>query len=163
MKKSAFELGFKWNEDIEKIRIKGLTRVLLNKNGNFEVEYKKLPEIIQGKQKVKLGRKISSANPFLYHKTTIREAKPKDYFDIIGINERGEITEGTYTNIAIEKDGKLYTPPISCGLLGGTYREKLIETGMMEEKILYPDDLKQAEKIFCFNSVRKLVEVELCS
>lgn len=163
MKKSAFELSFKWNEDIEKIEIKGLTRVLLNKDGSFEVEYKKLPEIIKGKQKVKLGRNVFSANPFLYHKTTIRETKPKDCFDIIGINERGEITEGTYTNIAIEKDGKLYTPPISSGLLGGTYREKLIETGMMEEKILYPDDLEQAKKIFCLNSVRKLVEVELCS
>ena len=115
------------------------------------------------KPKIKIGRKISSANPFLYHKTTIRESKPKDYFDIIGINERGEITEGTYTNIAIEKDGKLYTPPISSGLLGGTYREKLIEECKLEEKILYPDDLEQAKKIFCFNSVRKLVEVELCS
>ena len=115
------------------------------------------------KPKIKIGRKISSANPFSYHKTTIRESKPKDYFDIIGINERGEITEGTYTNIAVEKDGKLYTPPISCGLLGGTYREKLIEECKLEEKILYPDDLEQAKKIFCFNSVRKLVEVELCS
>mgnify|MGYP004555352369 FL=1 len=181
MKKSAFELGFKWNENIEKIKIKDLTRVLLNKNGDFEVEYKnknriatkitdflamtccRICNLKNEKPKIKLGRKVSSANPFLYHKTTIREAKPKDYFDIIGINERGEITEGTYTNVAVEKDGKLYTPPISCGLLGGTYREKLIETGMMEEKILYPDDLEQAEKIFCFNSVRKLVEVELCS
>ena len=181
MKKSALELGFEWNEDIEKTEIKGLTRVLLNKNGKFDVEYKnknwiatKIKDFLamtccrncnlkNEKPKIKLGRRVSSANPFLYHKTTIREAKPKDYFDIIGINERGEITEGTYTNVAIEKDGKLYTPPISSGLLGGTYREKLIETGRMEEKILHPDDLEQAEKIFCFNSVRKLVEVELCS
>ena len=42
-------------------------------------------------------------------------------------------------------------------------REKLIEECKLEEKILYPDDLEQAKKIFCFNSVRKLVEVELCS
>lgn len=88
---------------------------------------------------------------------------PEGFFDIIAVNEKGEITEGIFTNIAIEKAGKLYTPPVSCGLLGGTYREKLIEEGKMFEKILYPEDLKNAGKIYCFNSIRKLVEVELCS
>ena len=78
------------------------------------------------------------------------------------MNERGEITEGTFTNIAVQMKGKLFTPPVSCGLLAGTYRKKLIEQGRMKEKILYPEDLEKAEKIFCFNSVRKLVEVELC-
>lgn len=162
MKKSALELGFQWNKKIEDIQIKDLTRVLLYKDGNIKFENKKLPETINEHSKIKICRTVSSKNPFLYHKTTIREIKPQDYFDIIGINERGEVTEGTYTNIAIEKYGKLYTPPISCGLLGGTYREKMIEECKMEEKILYPYDIENADKIFCFNSVRKLVEVELC-
>ena len=67
-----------------------------------------------------------------------------------------------FTNVAILQEGELFTPPIKCGLLGGTYRKKLLEEGLMKEKILYPKDLKTAEKIFCFNSVRKMVEVELC-
>ena len=61
-----------------------------------------------------------------------------------------------------EKDGKLYTPPVSCGLLNGTYRQKLLEEGKLIEKVLYPEDLQTADKIFCFNSVRKMVEVQLC-
>ena len=100
---------------------------------------------------------MHTSNPFLYHKTNIREDFPKDVFDEIKVNERGEITEGTFTNVGILKDGKYYTPPVSSGLLAGTFRAKLD----WEEKVLYPNDLKTADKIFCFNSVRGLVEVEL--
>ena len=105
---------------------------------------------------------MNSNNPFLYHKTTVRTSAPSDVFDEIRINEKGEITEGTFTNIAVEIDGKLFTPPLSSGLLNGTFRQKLILKGMIEERILYPEDLKNADRIFCFNSVRKMVEVVLC-
>ena len=191
MKKSAQALGFKWNEEIEKIglvfdnishndihpnisksshcekicnfRGNPLTiRVTLDKNGNFDLSHRnsqfgeKLPQ-------VKLQGRVNSHNPFLYHKTTVREAMPADVFEYIRVNERGEVTEGVFTNIAIEKDGQLYTPPVSCGLLDGTFRQKLLSNGELIEKILYPEDLETADRIFCFNSVRKMVEVELCS
>ena len=77
------------------------------------------------------------------------------------MNEKGEITEGTFTNIGILKDGIIYTPPIECGLLNGITRQKLLNEGEAKEKILYPSDLKTAEKIYCFNSVRGIVEVTL--
>ena len=86
---------------------------------------------------------------------------PKDVFDEIGINEKGEITEGTFTNIGVQLNGTIYTPPIQCGLLNGITRQKLLRDGKIKEKILYPSDLKNAEKIYCFNSVRGMVEVEL--
>ena len=203
IKKSAEELGFKWNEKIERhtlplregrnLRFRGgvtddtLTidsqtkhnsekicncdtplklRITLDKNGNLQEQVTELSGCIfngANKPRVKLQGEVNSHNPFLYHKTTIRENMPTDAFEHIRTNERGEITEGIFTNIAIEKDGKLYTPPISCGLLDGTYRQKLIEEGKLIEKILYPKDLENADKIFCFNSVRKMIEVELCS
>lgn len=159
MKKSAAALNFKWNSSIK--NIKGTKRVLLNRDGSFEIQEKTFLPIISNK--IRLGRKTNSANPFLYHKTTIRESAPDDVFEIIGINERGEITEGTFTNIAVQINGELYTPPVECGLLAGTFRAKLLEQGKIKEKVLYPSDLEKAEKIFCFNSVRKMVEVELCS
>lgn len=158
MKKSANELDFVWNKDIESLIIpegKAL-RIKLHKNGSFEKEYQTVSEIKS--RKIRIKGTVDSSNPFLYHKTTIREESPKDVFDEIRVNERGEITEGTYTNVGILKNGKYYTPPISSGLLVGTYRAKL----GWEEKVLYPEDLKCADKIFCFNSVRGLVEVELC-
>ena len=161
MKNSAFEFGFIWNEEIENIELKGVTRVLLNKNGEYSVEYdKKLKPITSNK--IRISRKVNSNNIFLYHKTTIREDMPSDIFDEIGVNEKGEITEGIFTNIAVKIGENLFTPPIKCGLLNGTFRQKLLEEGKMQEKIIYPEDLKNADKIFCFNSIRKMVEVELC-
>ena len=162
MRKSALTLGFEWNNKIEKLEISDgkILRVLLHKNGTFNVEYKELGEIKSNK--IKLQGSVNSNNIFLYHKTTIRAESPVDVFDNIRVNECGEITEGTYTNIAIQRNGKLYTPPVSAGLLNGTYRTKLLQAGKLVERMLKPQDLLAAEKIFCFNSVRKMVEVELC-
>ncbi len=158
MKKSAEELGFKWNDEIENLKIPDgkVLRVVLNKDGSYTKEVKPTP--VSSDLRVTLLGKVNSSNPFLYHKTTVRDKKQTEFFDEIRVNERGEITEGTFTNVGILKDGKYYTPPVSSGLLAGTFREKL----GWEEKVLYPDDLKSADKVFCFNSVRGLMEVELC-
>lgn len=80
-------------------------------------------------------------------------------FDEIYFNEREELTEGARSNIILQIDGKLYTPPVKCGILNGIYRQKLLNK--CEEKILYKKDLERAEKIFCVNSVRGIIEVEL--
>lgn len=159
MKKSANELGFKWNSKIESLEIpqNKILRVLLSKNGEINIEHIEIPKPLPSENLyIKIKGQVDSSNPFLYHKTTIRQAKPKDVFDEIRINERGEITEGTFTNVGILKDGKYYTPQTTCGLLAGTFRAKL----NWEEKTLYPSDLKAADKIYCFNSVRGLVEVQ---
>ena len=158
MKNSAQKLGFLWNKDIE--TLDNFSRLILKKDGTFYTEDKVFGQIKNNR--IRIARHVNSANPFLYHKTTIRTCQPADIFDEIGINERGEITEGTYTNIAVLYGDKLYTPPVTSGLLNGTYRQKLIEKNKLKEKILYPQDLTKADKIFCFNSVRKMVEVELC-
>lgn len=71
------------------------------------------------------------------------------------------MTEGARSNIILQISGKLFTPPICCGLLNGIYRQKLLDNGKCEEKILYKSDIERAEKIFCVNSVRGMVEVKL--
>ncbi len=72
-------------------------------------------------------------------------------------NERGELTEGTISNIFLEIDGELVTPPVSSGLLNGTFRQDLVEQGKAGEQVLYPDDLKKARAIYLGNSVRGLL------
>lgn len=163
LKNSVKELGFTWNNDLEKIGFNSgvVNRIELFKNGNFEYTTRKIPEPIKN-PKIKIMHNVNTSNPFLYHKTSIRKSMSKDVFDEICINEKGEITEGTFTNIAIKQNGKIYTPPLKSGLLNGITRQKLLKEGRIEEKILYPEDLKCAEKIYCFNSVRGIVEVELC-
>lgn len=167
LKSSAKTLGFVWNNKIENLKIKKnkILRVVLEKNGKINVSYNDLkprPIGIDDKYYVKISGKVHSSNLFLYHKTTVRNTTPDDVFDYILTNEKDEITEGTFTNIAVLKNGKLFTPPIKCGLLNGTLRQKYLEQGKLFEAILYEKDLRNADKIYCFNSVRGFVEVELC-
>ena len=162
LKNSANALGFVWNPEIEKIGFNKsvVNRIELFKDGHFEITTRAIPAPKEN-PKVRIAHKVDSSNPFLYHKTSIRLPFPKDVFDEICVNEKGEITEGTFTNIGVQINGVIYTPPVVCGLLNGITRQKLLREGAIQEKVLYPSDLTSAEKIFCFNSVRGMVEVEL--
>lgn len=97
---------------------------------------------------------------FLYHKTTHRivyesaMAVQPDCEDVILWNERGEVTEGCVANIVIRQAGRLITPPVACGLLAGTFREHLIQSGEIEEGVITREQLKAADEVYLINSVR---------
>jgi para-aminobenzoate synthetase/4-amino-4-deoxychorismate lyase len=88
------------------------------------------------------------------------EKKP-DCVDVIFLNEKGEVTEGANNNIVIRKNGILLTPPVTCGLLPGTLRAQLLETGEVSEGVIMPADVAQADEIYLINSVRKWRRVRL--
>lgn len=109
---------------------------------------------------------VDSGNLFLFHKTTERQvydrewARMHDLFgsdEVIFINERGELAEGSRTNIFLRLGGELLTPALSCGLLPGTLREELLAAGEAQEAVLTLDDLARAEDVYLGNSVRGLV------
>jgi para-aminobenzoate synthetase/4-amino-4-deoxychorismate lyase len=110
---------------------------------------------------------INTRDPFVLHKTTLREhyetaREPfPDADDVILYNEAGEVTESCIANVVILRNGKLVTPPLSCGLLNGTYRAELLERGEIFEEKITITELKKIEKIFLINSVRKWREVVL--
>ncbi|WKZ45922.1 MAG: aminodeoxychorismate synthase component I [Anaerolineales bacterium] len=141
-------------------------RLLLDKHGNITSEHAPF-QPTDNPFRVRLADKpINSNDVFLFHKTTHRkifdDARERfsDYDDILLFNERGELTEFTIGNLVVEMDGKLLTPPISCGLLAGTFREYLLETGQAEERVVHKDELKKCTKIYLVNSVRKWQEVD---
>lgn len=113
-----------------------------------------------------------SSSRWLFHKTTRRElydrawrqAGREGLSDFIFCNERGEITEGAISNVIVEKNGQLFTPPVSCGLLPGVMRAHLLSrkgTTEIIEKVLYPQDLQQADRIYLCNSMRGVAVVRL--
>jgi para-aminobenzoate synthetase/4-amino-4-deoxychorismate lyase len=110
---------------------------------------------------------VNSSDVFLFHKTTQRatyESAKKacpGYDDVLLYNERGQLTEFTIGNLVVEMNGVLYTPPVKCGLLPGTFRAYLLETGQVKERILRKKDLALCTKIFLVNSVRKWREVTI--
>ena len=112
----------------------------------------------------------SSQDKFLYHKTTCRdlyehwhaEARRQGHADAIFTNERGELTEGAANNIFVEIGGRLFTPPVECGLLPGVYRRDVLEReSRASERTLTLADLQNAEAIYLCNSVRGLRKVSL--
>lgn len=165
MEKTAKYFGFKFITPKILPERDGILRILLHKNGKITKEYK--PLLSHTTNKITISSvKVNSSNEFLYHKTTYRpwfyESYQKiannDIYDEIFFNEKGELTEGARSNIILQINGKLYTPPVKCGLLNGIYRQSMKN---ITEKILYKSDLLEAEKIFCVNSVRGIVEVKL--
>jgi para-aminobenzoate synthetase/4-amino-4-deoxychorismate lyase len=71
------------------------------------------------------------------------------------------LTEVTIGNLVVELNGKLFTPPVSCGLLPGTFRAHLVETGQVTERVIRVEELKKCTKIFLVNSVRKWQHAEI--
>ncbi|MES0402298.1 MAG: aminodeoxychorismate synthase component I [Hyphomicrobium sp.] len=109
---------------------------------------------------------LDSSDVFLFHKTTRRELYDQEWQkysetmgaeEVIYINERGELAEGSRTTIFLERNGRLETPVLSSGLLPGTLRAELIAQGRAVEAVLTLEDLRSADAIFLGNSVRGLV------
>ena len=73
--------------------------------------------------------------------------------DVILWNPSREITEATTANIVADVRGTLVTPPISCGLLAGTFRAELLARGEIQEHVLTLEDLRSASRLWLINSV----------
>lgn len=108
---------------------------------------------------------VDAQDPFLYHKTThravydARRAGSDDVYDVLLWNERGELTEFTTGNVALEMEGRRYTPPVESGLLAGTFRDHLLRAGELTERVLTRADLRAASRVWFLNSVRGWVEL----
>ncbi len=157
---------------IENIRVHHKTgrfkvRLLLSGSGELSAE----ASPVKKREKIRVifsGRKIAGVPETVFHKTTEREvydlrlrlAEERGFYDALFTNAEGEVTEGARSNVYLEKNGELLTPPVSCGLLGGTVRQKLLESGRAREKVLYPADLKDGV-LYISNAVEGLVRAEL--
>lgn len=111
---------------------------------------------------------LKSTDIWLGHKTTnrglyddARATLPKDIDEMIFLNERDEVCEGTITNVFVQKGDVLLTPPLASGLLPGILREELLETGRAIEAVLIQKDLHDADAVFCGNALRGLIPSSL--
>lgn len=82
----------------------------------------------------------------------------------IMLNYRGEVTEGTVSNVFILKSGRLLTPARECGILPGITRDTVLEIARdsgipAAEEVLGPGDLLYAEEVFLTNSGSEIVPV----
>ncbi|KHJ60689.1 aminotransferase class IV, partial [Burkholderia glumae] len=113
----------------------------------------------------------SSSDPLLAHKTTRRAeydrawraAEAAGAFDMLFVNERGELTEGGRTSLFVRLDGRWYTPPLACGLLPGVMRAALLDDPAWgaSERVMTPEDLLRAEALMVCNALRGAVMATL--
>jgi para-aminobenzoate synthetase/4-amino-4-deoxychorismate lyase len=137
-------------------------RLLLHKDGFLESTYVPLAATTSVPIKIRLAPDpVNTEDILLYHKTTRRQlyerclAEAKDADEVVLWNEREEITECCSANLVLELSGELMTPPVSSGLLPGTYREYLLSRGVLTERVLTIDDLRNCSQIYLINAVRK--------
>ena len=147
----------------ERLRV----RLLLDEDGKVSVTLSPQPKAPADAvtRYVVSDTRLSSADLFLYHKTTRRELYDREWQhysekgsdEVVYLNERGELAEGSRTTIFIERNGRLETPALACGLLPGTLRQELLDSGRATEAILTLDDLSSAQAVYLGNSVRGLM------
>lgn len=145
-------------------------RLLLDREGAVALESHPLDSTPERPTPVRVrlaSGPVDPADPFLYHKTTHRtvyeaaRAAAPDCDDVLLWNPAREITESSIANVVADLDGVLVTPPVTCGLLPGTFRAELLDRGEIRERVIAADDLPRCRKLYLINSVRRWREAIL--
>ena len=179
---SSKKLGFTFRQESIKDQLLGLeqsaltigksfkVRLLLSRNGKSSVEAQEITRQTRLVWNCATSALLThSDNLFLCHKTTNRgfydselhKNKLLGYDEVLFCNERGEVTEGSITNILARINGAWVTPAVGCGLLPGVYRGNLLKRmkGKLREARISFKDLLGAERILLCNSVRGCIAV----
>ncbi len=86
---------------------------------------------------------------------TARAAMAPGLDEVLFINSRGEVCEGTITTLFFDRGQGLCTPPLASGLLPGVLRAELL-AGDCREEVLAPEDLPRA-RLWVGNALRGLM------
>ncbi len=110
-----------------------------------------------------LSPRIKSSN-LLNNLMALRQAHERGAYEALMLNPKGEVCEGSMSNVFVITDATIATPPISAGILEGITRELVVsiarEGGFdLEERILLPDELLGADEVFITASSRQVVPI----
>ena len=111
--------------------------------------------------------KRNETSSLVYHKTMNygdcilekRNATAAGMDERLFLNTKKQISEGTVSNVFFVRNGMIYTPKVSCGLLPGILREYLCDTEEVEETYIYVQDLKWYQECFVTNSLMGIMPV----
>lgn len=145
-------------------------RLTLAHDGRYAISLAPLVDEPGPWSAVLADERLDDNDYLLRHKTSARSryqralaalAEEPGVFDAIFLNTRDEVCEGARSNVFIERNGVLLTPPFDCGLLPGVMRRHLLEAGRAVEMALTADDLRDASAIYLANALRGLIPVTL--
>ncbi|MHA4835244.1 aminodeoxychorismate synthase component I [Sphingopyxis sp. MSC1_008] len=174
MKASAAALGFTFDRHGARNSLQSATfrmrsaarvRMRLAPSGALAIEVSPLPRLAELPVPVAVRPAPMAADDFrLTHKTSLRAAYDRARHEsgaaeVVFVDEPGFVTEGSWSNIFVERDGQLLTPPLALGLLPGVLRAELIDKGRAVESHLRLADLDSG--FFIGNSLRGLIPARL--
>ncbi len=95
------------------------------------------------------------------------EAQQRGAEEALILDSRGQVVEGTTSNVFLVRDGALVTPPDEAGLLAGITRQKVLELARemaipVGLRTFAPAELASADEVFITSSIRELVPVIAC-
>lgn len=107
---------------------------------------------------------LIKSNNLLNNALAMQEAVRRGAFEGLMRNYRGELAEGTQSNLFVVRNGTVLTPPLDAGLLAGITREFVLEIGAdtgvrVRETVLHDADLLEADEAFLTSSTRELVPI----
>lgn len=177
IKASAAELGFAYDRHATRNAIQALCfetekpaklRLVVARSGISCLEVSDMPPALPDIAPcVVLRFPIDEGDWRLRHKSSdrgfydagLKAAQGAGAVEAVFLRDDGLLTEGCFTNIFVEREGRLLTPPARLGLLPGVLRRSLIESGRAVEAELRLDDL--ADGFFIGNAVRGLIAAKL--
>ncbi|HEF5156529.1 para-aminobenzoate synthase subunit I [Burkholderia multivorans] len=187
LQRSADAFGFRFDADALRRAIDARCAALdgdgpyrmklsLAKDGTLDIVAAGLKPLPAGPVRVWLaadhGFAPTRANDaLLLHKTTRRAdydrawqaAEALGGFDMLFVNERGELTEGGRSNLFVKLDGQWVTPPLASGVLPGVMRAVLLDDPAFGavERIVTRDDLARAQALLLTNALRGALDAVL--
>jgi len=145
-------------------------RLLLADDGSLDVESRAFDAPGEGDvwRYVISEHRVQSGDRLARYKSSWREIYDSERAqwnalgadEVLYLNEKDELAEGSITNVFVRLDGDLYTPPLSAGALDGCLRRSLIAEGTCTERVLIRADLERAEGVYFGNSLRGLIRAE---
>ncbi|MDN7426807.1 aminodeoxychorismate synthase component I [Burkholderia sp. AU16741] len=187
LQRSADAFGFRFDADALRREIHARCAALdgdgayrmklaLAKDGTIEIVAAPLKPLPAGP----VGVLLASAHGFaptraddalLLHKTTRRAEYDRAWqaaealggFDMLFVNERGEVTEGGRSNLFVKLDGQWVTPPLACGVLPGVMRGVLLDDPAFGavERVVTLGDLARAQALLLTNALRGALDALL--
>ena len=105
---------------------------------------------------------VDRTDVLMYHKTThrVRYEAAGAGGEVMLADAIGRITESTIANVVYRIRGERYTPPVEDGLLPGTFREWMLELGIVQERSLHRDELLEVDELLLVNALRGVRKVE---
>lgn len=145
-------------------------RLLLSRTGQRTISTTPMLPLPDTQYVMLSGDALNADEILLRYKTTYRPwylnatqwlTEHPEVFDLLYLNQRGELCEGSRSNVYLQRHGVWYTPPIESGCLLGVQRAELLDSGQVKERVLTLDDLHQAENIRLSNALRGWFDVVL--